>query len=91
MPKTLCLFVCEKEQTMIWSINEVIALSGTRTCDSLFDKKVIRVNRFDLDIRTVKNTGAESSVVTVTLGAELVDAMIVDAEQSFTVQQRNWQ
>lgn len=85
------LFVCEKEQTMIWSINEVIALSGTRTCDSLFDKKVIRVNRFDLDIRTVKNTGAESSVVTVTLGAELVDAMIVDAEQSFTVQQRNWQ
>ncbi|MFZ3421258.1 PilW family protein [Vibrio harveyi] len=85
------LFVCEKKQTTIWNVSQVIALSGTGTCNTLFDKRAIHINRFDLAARTLKNTGAESAVVTITLGTELVGATSVQTEQSFTVKQRNWQ
>ncbi|MCR9942964.1 PilW family protein [Vibrio owensii] len=85
------LFVCEKKQTTIWNVSQVIALSGTGTCNTLFDKRSIHINRFDLAAHTLKNTDAESAVVTITLGTELVGATSVQTEQSFTVKQRNWQ
>ncbi len=85
------LFVCEKKQTTIWSVADVIALSGTGSCNTLFDKKAIHVNQFTLAAATVKNTDAESAMVTVTLGTELKDATDIRTEQSFTVKQRNWQ
>ncbi|MGR5302340.1 PilW family protein [Vibrio alfacsensis] len=85
------LFVCERKQALIWDVSEVIALSGTGSCNRLFDKKTIHVNRFDLAEETLKNTQAESALVTITLGTELVGATGVNTEQSFTVKQRNWQ
>jgi type IV pilus assembly protein PilW len=85
------LFVCEKKQTTIWSVADVIALSGTGSCNTLFDKKAIHVNQFTLAAATVKNTDAETAMVTVTLGTELKDATDIRTEQSFTVKQRNWQ
>ncbi|WP_045460875.1 PilW family protein [Vibrio hyugaensis] len=85
------LFVCEKKQATIWDINDVTSLSGTGTCNTLFDKKAIHVNRFDLASEVLENTDAKSALVTVTLGTELKDAMGTRTEQSFTVKQRNWQ
>ncbi|WP_045404923.1 PilW family protein [Vibrio jasicida] len=85
------LFVCEKKQTAIWSVADVIALSGTGSCNTLFDKKAIHVNQFTLAAATVKNTDAETAMVTVTLGTELKDATDIRTEQSFIVKQRNWQ
>lgn len=85
------LFVCEKKQATLWSVADVIALSGTGSCNTLFDKKTIHVNQFSLVTATVRNTDAESALVTVTLGTELKDATGTRTEQSFTVKQRNWQ
>ncbi|MHA2876463.1 PilW family protein [Vibrio campbellii] len=85
------LFVCEKKQATIWDINDVVNLSGTGTCNTLFDKKAIHVNRFDLVSEVLENTDAKSALITVTLGTELKDATNIRTEQSFTVKQRNWQ
>ncbi|UTZ36637.1 pilus assembly protein PilW [Vibrio campbellii] len=85
------LFVCQKKQATIWNINDVANLSGTGTCNTLFDKKAIHVNRFDLVSEVLENTDAKSALITVTLGAELKDATNIRTEQSFTVKQRNWQ
>lgn len=85
------LFVCEKKHTTIWDINDVVSLSGTGTCNTLFDKKAIHVNRFDLVSEVLENTDAKSALITVTLGTELKDATNIRTEQSFTVKQRNWQ
>lgn len=85
------LFVCEKKQATIWDINYVANLSGTGTCNTLFDKKAIHVNRFDLVSKALENTDAKSALITVTLGTELKDATNIRTEQSFTVKQRNWQ
>ena len=85
------LFVCEKKQATIWNINDVANPSGTGMCNTLFDKKAIHVNRFDLVSEVLENTDAKSALITVTLGTELKDATNIRTEQSFTVKQRNWQ
>ena len=85
------LFVCQKKQATIWNINDVANLSGTGMCNTLFDKKAIHVNRFDLVSEVLENTDAKSALITVTLGTELKDATNIRTEQSFTVKQRNWQ
>jgi len=85
------LFVCEKKQTTIWDVDDVINLAGTRSCKNLFDKKVIHVNRFDLTSELLESTDAKSVLVTVTLGTELKDATDIRTQQSFTAMQRNWQ
>lgn len=85
------LFVCERKQTSVWDVSEVIALSGTGSCNTLFDKKTIHVHRFDLVSEVLENTDAKSALITVTLGTELKDATNIRTEQSFTVKQRNWQ
>ena len=85
------LFVCQKKQATIWNINDVANPSGTGTCNTLFDKKAIHVNRFDLVSEVLENTDAKSALITVTLGTELKDATNIRTEQSFTVKQRNWQ
>ncbi|MGR5238413.1 PilW family protein [Vibrio alfacsensis] len=85
------LFVCEKKQAAIWDVDDVSSLSGTGTCNTLFDKKTIHVNRFDLVSEVLENTDAKSALITVTLGTELKDATDIRTEQSFTVKQRNWQ
>ncbi|AGU96492.1 MULTISPECIES: PilW family protein [Vibrio] len=85
------LFACEKKQATIWDINDVANLSGTGMCNTLFDKKAIHVNRFDLVSEVLENTDAKSALITVTLGTELKDATNIRTEQSFTVKQRNWQ
>lgn len=85
------LFVCQKKQATIWNINDVANPSGTGTCNTLFDKKAIHVNRFDLVSEVLENTDAKSALITVTLRTELKDATNIRTEQSFTVKQRNWQ
>lgn len=85
------LFVCQKKQATIWNINDVANPSGTGMCNTLFDKKAIHVNRFDLVSEVLENTDAKSALITVTLGTELKDATNIRTEQSFTVKQRNWQ
>ena len=77
--------LCVKKQATIWNINDVANLSGTGTCNTLFDKKAIHVNRFDLVSEVLENT-AKSALITVTLGTELKDATNI-REQSFTVKQ----
>ncbi|ELI5881007.1 PilW family protein [Vibrio parahaemolyticus] len=85
------LFVCEKKQITIWDVNDVVNLAGTGSCNTLFDKKVIHVNRFDLASELLENTDAKSALVTITLGTELKDATDIRTQQSFTTMQRNWQ
>lgn len=85
------LFVCEKKQITIWDVNDVINLAGTGSCNTLFDKKVIHVNRFDLKTATLNNNDVKSALLTITLGTELKDAARIPSERSFTVKQRNWQ
>ncbi|EHK9126634.1 pilus assembly protein PilW [Vibrio parahaemolyticus] len=85
------LFVCEKKQITIWDVNDVVNLAGTGSCNTLFDKKVIHVNRFDLTSELLESTDAKSALVTVTLGTELKDATDIRTQQSFTTMQRNWQ
>ncbi|HCH3993604.1 PilW family protein [Vibrio parahaemolyticus] len=85
------LFVCEKKQITIWDVNDVVNLAGTGSCNTLFDKKVIHVNRFDLASELLENTDAKSALVTITLGTELKDATDIRTQQSFTAMQRNWQ
>ncbi|MCX8881656.1 pilus assembly protein PilW [Vibrio parahaemolyticus] len=85
------LFVCEKKQITIWDVNDVVNLAGTGSCNTLFDKKVIHVNRFDLTSELLESTDAKSALVTITLGTELKDATDIRTQQSFTTMQRNWQ
>ncbi|HBC3415783.1 pilus assembly protein PilW [Vibrio parahaemolyticus] len=85
------LFVCEKKQITIWDVNDVVNLAGTGSCNTLFDKKVIHVNRFDLASESLESTDAKSALVTITLGTELKDATDIRTQQSFTAMQRNWQ
>ncbi|EGQ8285605.1 pilus assembly protein PilW [Vibrio parahaemolyticus] len=85
------LFVCEKKQITIWDVNDVVNLAGTGSCNTLFDKKVIYVNRFDLASELLESTDAKSALVTITLGTELKDATDIRTQQSFTTMQRNWQ
>ncbi|MBE4102278.1 pilus assembly protein PilW [Vibrio parahaemolyticus] len=85
------LFVCEKKQITIWDVNDVVNLAGTGSCNTLFDKKVIHVNRFDLASELLESTDAKSALVTITLGTELKDATDIRSQQSFTTMQRNWQ
>ncbi|EJG1162690.1 pilus assembly protein PilW [Vibrio parahaemolyticus] len=85
------LFVCEKKQITIWDVNDVVNLAGTGPCNTLFDKKVIHVNRFDLASELLESTDAKSALVTITLGTELKDATDIRTQQSFTTMQRNWQ
>ncbi len=85
------LFVCEKKQITIWDVNDVVNLAGTGSCNTLFDKKVIHVNRFDLASELIESTDAKSALVTITLGTELKDATDIRTQQSFTAMQRNWQ
>ncbi len=85
------LFVCEKKQITIWDVNDVVNLAGTGSCNTLFDKKVIHVNRFDLASELLESTDAKSALVTITLGIELKDATDIRTQQSFTTMQRNWQ
>lgn len=85
------LFVCEKKQLTIWDVNDVVNLAGTGSCNTLFDKKVIHVNRFDLASELLESTDAKSALVTITLGTELKDATDIRTQQSFTTMQRNWQ
>ncbi|EHQ9270185.1 pilus assembly protein PilW [Vibrio parahaemolyticus] len=85
------LFVCEKKQITIWDVNDVVNLAGTGSCNTLFDKKVIHVNRFDLASELLESTDAKSALVTITLGTELKDAADIRTQQSFTTMQRNWQ
>ncbi|HHK8502115.1 TPA: PilW family protein [Vibrio parahaemolyticus] len=85
------LFVCEKKQITIWDVNDVVNLAGTGSCNTLFDKKVIHVNRFDLVSELLESTDAKSALVTITLGTELKDATDIRTQQSFTTMQRNWQ
>ncbi|OQK32306.1 PilW family protein [Vibrio parahaemolyticus] len=85
------LFVCEKKQITIWDVNDVVNLAGTGSCNTLFDKKVIHVNRFDLASELLESTDAKSALVTITLGTELKDATDIRMQQSFTAMQRNWQ
>lgn len=85
------LFVCEKKQITIWDVNDVVNLAGTGSCNTLFDKKVIHVNRFDLTSELLESTDAKSALVTITLGTELKDATDIRTQQSFTAMQRNWQ
>ncbi|MGI9839714.1 PilW family protein [Vibrio parahaemolyticus] len=85
------LFVCEKKQITIWDVNDVVNLAGTVSCNTLFDKKVIHVNRFDLASELLESTDAKSALVTITLGTELKDATDIRTQQSFTAMQRNWQ
>ncbi|ELP2675335.1 pilus assembly protein PilW [Vibrio parahaemolyticus] len=85
------LFVCEKKQITIWDVNDVVNLAGTGSCNTLFDKKVIHVNRFDLASELLESTDAKSALVTITLGTELKDATDIRTQQSFTAMQRNWQ
>ncbi|EGQ9062330.1 PilW family protein [Vibrio parahaemolyticus] len=85
------LFVCEKKQITIWNVNDVVNLAGTGSCNTLFDKKVIHVNRFDLASELLESTDAKSALVTITLGTELKDATDIRTQQSFTAMQRNWQ
>ncbi|OOX41533.1 pilus assembly protein PilW [Vibrio parahaemolyticus] len=85
------LFVCEKKQITIWDVNDVVNLAGTGSCNTLFDKKVIHVNRFDLASELLESTDAKSALVTITLGTELKDATDISTQQSFTTMQRNWQ
>ncbi|APC86478.1 PilW family protein [Vibrio parahaemolyticus] len=89
MPESL--FVCEKKQITIWDVNDVVNLAGTGSCNTLFDKKVIHVNRFDLASELLESTDAKSALVTITLGTELKDATDIRTQQSFTTMQRNWQ
>ncbi len=85
------LFVCEKKQITIWDVNDVVNLAGTGSCNTLFNKKVIHVNRFDLASELLESTDAKSALVTITLGTELKDATDIRTQQSFTAMQRNWQ
>ncbi|TOB64297.1 PilW family protein [Vibrio parahaemolyticus] len=85
------LFVCEKKQITIWDVNDVVNLAGAGSCNTLFDKKVIHVNRFDLASELLESTDAKSALVTITLGTELKDATDIRTQQSFTAMQRNWQ
>ncbi|EMB9225703.1 pilus assembly protein PilW [Vibrio alginolyticus] len=85
------LFVCEKKQITIWDVNDVVNLAGTGSCNTLFDKKVIHVNRFDLTSDLLESTDAKSAMVTITLGTELKDVTDIRTQQSFTAMQRNWQ
>ncbi|MDF4330249.1 pilus assembly protein PilW [Vibrio parahaemolyticus] len=85
------LFVCKKKQITIWDVNDVVNLAGTGSCNTLFDKKVIHVNRFDLASELLESTDAKSALVTITLGTELKDATDIRTQQSFTAMQRNWQ
>ncbi|ANZ09216.1 pilus assembly protein PilW [Vibrio parahaemolyticus] len=85
------LFVCEKKQITIWDVNDVVNLAGTGSCNTLFDKKVIHVNRFDLASELLESTDAKSALMTITLGTELKDATDIRTQQSFTAMQRNWQ
>ncbi|MFW1145081.1 PilW family protein [Vibrio parahaemolyticus] len=85
------LFVCEKKQITIWDVNDVVNLAGTGSCNTLFDKKVIHVNRFDLASELLESTDAKSALVAITLGTELKDATDIRTQQSFTTMQRNWQ
>ncbi|EPR0190361.1 PilW family protein [Vibrio parahaemolyticus] len=85
------LFVCEKKQITIWDVNDVVNLAGTGSCNTLFDKKVIHVNRFDLASELLESTDAKSALVTITLGTELKDATDIRTQQSFIAMQRNWQ
>ncbi|EPS3431996.1 PilW family protein [Vibrio alginolyticus] len=85
------LFVCEKKQITIWDVNDVVNLAGTGSCNTLFDKKVIHVNRFDLTSDLLESTDAKSALVTITLGTELKDVTDIRTQQSFTAMQRNWQ
>ncbi len=85
------LFVCEKKQITIWDVNDVVNLAGTGSCNTLFDKKVIHVNRFDLASELLESTDAKSALVTITLGTELKGATDIRTQQSFTTMQRNWQ
>ncbi|ENQ8060670.1 pilus assembly protein PilW [Vibrio parahaemolyticus] len=85
------LFVCEKKQITIWDVNDVVNLAGTGSCNTLFDKKVIHVNRFDLASELLESTDTKSALVTITLGTELKDATDIRTQQSFTTMQRNWQ
>ncbi|HCG8628073.1 TPA: pilus assembly protein PilW [Vibrio parahaemolyticus] len=85
------LFVCEKKQITIWDVNDVVNLAGTGSCNTLFDKKVIHVNRFDLASELLESTDAKSALVTITLGTELKDATDIRTQQLFTTMQRNWQ
>ncbi|WP_337166892.1 pilus assembly protein PilW [Vibrio parahaemolyticus] len=89
MPESL--FVCEKKQITIWDVNDVVNLAGTGSCNTLFDKKVIHVNRFDLASELLESTDAKSALVAITLGTELKDATDIRTQQSFTTMQRNWQ
>ena len=85
------LFVCEKKQITIWDVNDVVNLAGTGSCNTLFDKKVIHVNRFDLTSDLLECTDAKSALVIITLGTELKDVTDIRTQQSFTAMQRNWQ
>ncbi len=85
------LFVCEKKQITIWDVNDVVNLAGTGSCNTLFDKKVIHVNRFDLTSDLLESTDAKSALVTITLGTELKDVTDIRTQQSFSAMQRNWQ
>ncbi|EJS2608902.1 pilus assembly protein PilW [Vibrio sp. Vb1026] len=85
------LFVCEKKQITIWDVNDVVNLAGTGSCNTLFDKKVIHVNRFDLTSDLLESTDAKSALVIITLGTELKDVTDIRTQQSFTAMQRNWQ
>ncbi|EPM7909219.1 PilW family protein [Vibrio alginolyticus] len=85
------LFVCKKKQITIWDVNDVVNLAGTGSCNTLFDKKVIHVNRFDLTSDLLESTDAKSALVIITLGTELKDVTDIRTQQSFTAMQRNWQ
>lgn len=85
------LFICEKKQPSVMSTLEVTNMTATRSCNRLFDNKVIGVSKFELSEETVVSEHAKSAVVEVALGTYLIGALSINTEQFFIVKQRNWQ
>lgn len=85
------LLICEKKQTTLMDINQVVNLTGSGLCYNLFDPKVIKVSDFDVSSEKIEGLKARSALVNIALGTYLTEQPSLNTQQVLTIKQRNWQ
>ena len=89
--KPKSLFICQKNMTRVWDIEEVTQLSGSRSCFQGFDSKQIELDEFNVSTQLLRGEQANSLLVNITLSTNLTGSEDKHTSQSFTIKQRNWQ
>ncbi|HAS6348788.1 TPA: pilus assembly protein PilW [Vibrio vulnificus] len=69
----------------------ITVVSAATGCADLFDPKLIKVTRFNIDRSLLTGASVESAFVTISLDAQLNKNSSVSHALSLKVQQRNWQ